>query len=108
VVNHLRVLKSSLDERSWLVAVKGSFPFALGTFTIVIVTLLGNVYWNTSPVVLISLFYVLMRLAQAATEGMSLLGQAHFARPFFNELYRETCNVYVLKETINGDSTVAP
>ena len=70
-----------------LTAIKGALPLAIGTLVMAIVTWFAINVWHTSGMVLISLFYIFLRVAQSAGDIMGAINQSKFYFPYFKQMY---------------------
>lgn len=85
-------LLASLERRSRAFlkfsAFRSSYPQFVGILTIGFLTWVGMMYFQTPGVVLLSLFYIFLRLAQNAAEMNSSLGTIRYSLAGFLDLFR--------------------
>lgn len=67
--------------------IKGSFPMLIGTLILGVITFVSKTYLKTEGVVLISFFYIFIRISQAASEGNVALANLKINFPAMKQLY---------------------
>lgn len=65
-----------------------AYPLALGAIVISIVTLISLTFIKTPGMILITFFYVFIRLSQTLSESYSVLGEVRLHLPAFKALYQ--------------------
>ncbi|MFN7728759.1 MAG: ATP-binding cassette domain-containing protein [Bdellovibrio sp.] len=65
-----------------------AYPLALGAIVISIVTLISLTFIKTPGMILITFFYVFVRLSQTLSESYSVLGEVRLHLPAFKALYQ--------------------
>lgn len=93
--NEISKAKTSLAEyesmnRSFyfLAAVRYGYPQFAGVLTISFMTYIGLHYFKTPGVILLSLFYLFLRLVQSASDINVAIGHIRYALPGFRILYQ--------------------
>jgi ATP-binding cassette subfamily B protein len=71
-----------------IIALRNNFPSLAGIFCICAVAFISTKYFHTSSIVLISFFYLFIRLGQSAGEIGSALSELRLCMPGFKEVYR--------------------
>ncbi len=83
---------TSMEKKSrsylFMAAFRSTYPQFIGVVTIGFLTWVGLTYFKTSGIVLLSLFYVFLRLTQSASELNTYLGSIKYSFEGFRVLYR--------------------
>lgn len=84
--NSLRLYQDNYLNFHWLASLKLAFPILLGSIVVSFITFMSFRYWKTPGAVLLTFYYIFIRIAQGASDTSTVLGIVKLNFPGFKIL----------------------